>query len=400
MPGLISALLMKYLQPYLLARARVETPSTSAGSAACAVPVRSVIDRRLPARRFLRNATGYSWTHPILDDPGGADFASASGRSWCSSWFSARGSGGSSAARPSSATRSKRSRRLAATSSTTFSKTRGPVNPGGTRPGPKWLVDLLGVDFFGNVTSVTIGTPQTEVFFAHIGQLQPAGAVGRTVDKHYRRRAGTPRWVVGAASLSCKGSPGFSDGGLAHLAGLKRLESLWIEGSPRILGPGLAHLAGLQQLRSLLIHNETDAGLPNLSRLTGLRTLFIDVPTVNDATLAQLSRLTMLKELAFGGETGSDAGMAHLRALTNLETLQLHGPWFTDAGLAPLSEMDHLSTFFVSDETSVTGDGLNNLQQRRPTLRIGVNGSGRVSQTRLDLLRSSVGPEAVRTGSR
>ncbi len=131
--------------------------------------------------------------------------------------------------------------------------------------------------------------------------------------------------------------------------------------------------------------------MPYLSRLTGLRNLLIKIPTVTDATLAQFSRLTLLEELAFGGDKGSDAGMGHLKALTNLETLQVYGPWFTDAGLAAVSEMEHLPNFFVSDETSVTGDGLYDLQQRRPALRIGVNGSGRVARARLDLLRRSVG---------
>jgi hypothetical protein len=80
--------------------------------------------------------------------------------------------------------------------------------------------------------------------------------------------------------------------------------------------------------------------------------------------------------------------------------LQVYGPWFTDTGLAPVSEMGHLSTFFVSDETSVTGGGLSHLQQQRPTLRIGVNGSGRVARARLDLLRGAIEPGAIRTGPR
>jgi hypothetical protein len=90
--------------------------------------------------------------------------------------------------------------------------------------------------------------------------------------------------------------------------------------------------------------------------------------------------------------------MAHLRSLTNLETLQVYGPWFTDAGLAPVPEMDQLSTFFLADTTSVTAGGLTRLQRRRPALRMGVNGSGRVGQARLVLLRGAIGPGATPGG--
>ncbi len=168
-------------------------------------------------------------------------------------------------------------------------------------------------------------------------------------------------------------------------------------GPTGIEGPGLAHLAGLNRLIRLNIDLETDAGLPSLSRLTGLRMLFIHMTKVTDADPAQLANLTSLELLSFGGDTGSDAGMAHLRSLTNLETLEVYGPWFTDNGLAPVSEMDHLSTFFVSDTTSVTAGGLNHLQRQRPTLRIGVNGTGQVSRARVDLLRGAVG-QATPTG--
>jgi hypothetical protein len=267
--------------------------------------------------------------------------------------------------------------------------------PSGPPPGPKWLVDFLGVDYFADVTSVTFRTPQTDDILAHVGRLRRLERLDAksspVTDAGLAHLAGLSELRV----LSCFGTLELTDAGLAHLAGMKRLEVLWIEGPTRIQGPGMGHLAGLHRLKFLCIDNETDAGLPNLSRLTGLRKLFIGITKVTDATLAQLSRLTWLEELAFGGETGSDAEMAHLKALTNLETLQVYGPWFTDAGLAPVSEMNHLSTFFVADTTSLTADGLNNLQQQRPALRMGVNGSGQVPRARLDNLRSAVGPNAL-----
>jgi hypothetical protein len=278
-----------------------------------------------------------------------------------------------------------------------FQQNVGFRRPGGTSPGPKWLVGLIGVDFFADVTSVSIREPQSDTILAHVGRLRRLGRL----DARYTRvtDAGLAhlRGFSELRSLSCSGTPGLTDAGVAHLSGLGRLESLSIEGPTRIEGSGLAHLASLNRLRFLAIHIETEAGLPSLSRLIGLRKLFISMPKVTDAALAQLARLTWLEELGFGGETGSDAGVAHLTSLTNLDKLQVYGSWFTDNGLAPVLKMDHLSTFFVSDTTSVTAPGLNHLQRQRPSLRLGINGSGRVSRARLVLLRSAVGSGATLT---
>jgi hypothetical protein len=279
-----------------------------------------------------------------------------------------------------------------------FQQNVGSPRPGGTSPGPKWLVGLIGVDFFADVTSVSIPGPQSDAVLAHVGRLRRL----ERLDARATRVTDAGLAQLGGLSelrmLSCSGTPGLTDAGLAQLSGLGRLESLSIEGPTSIEGPGLAHLAGLNRLRFLAIHIESEAGLASLSRLIGLRRLFINMPKVTDAALAQLSRVTWLEELAFGGETGSDAGMAHLTSLTNLDTLQVYGPWFTDNGLARVLEIDHLSTFFVSDTTSVTARELNHLQRQRPSLRLGINGSGQVSRARLVLLRSAFGPGAIRTG--
>jgi hypothetical protein len=272
-----------------------------------------------------------------------------------------------------------------------FQRNAGPRNPRGTPPGPRWLVDLLGVDFFASVIQVKLGGSQTEAILAQVGRLHRlqrlnASAIGVS-DAGLAHLAGLSE----LSGLSCRGTPGLTDAGLARLTGLAQLDTLRIEGPAAIQGPGLAHLAGLNRLEFLWVRIETDAGLPSLTRLTGLRWLSISLPKVTDASIVQISRLTQLEELAFGGETGSDAEMARLRALTNLHTLEVHGPWFTDAGLAGVSSMSPLSAFFLSDETSVTAGGLNRLQRERPELRIGVNETGKVPQARLNLLRGAVG---------
>jgi hypothetical protein len=272
-------------------------------------------------------------------------------------------------------------------------------------PGPKWLVDRIGIDFFANVTSVSFRTsqrnavvyapPQTDAILADIGRLPrlerlDANSV-RVTDAGMVHLAGLTR----LRSLGIEGTPGLTDAGLAHLSALYQLESLMIQGTMGIEGPGLAHLAGLKRLEFLMLDTKTHNGLDSLSKLTGLKKLFLGVTNVSDAASAQLSRLTWLKELALGGEAGSNSGLAHLKALANLETLQLYGPWFTDEGLASVSEIEHLSHFLVADQTSVTPGGLYKLQKQRPGLDMGINGTGQVPKAHLDLLRRSVGPGAV-----
>lgn len=160
--------------------------------------------------------------------------------------------------------------------------------PGGTCPGPKWLVGLIGVDFFADVISVSMPQPQSDAILAHVGRLRRLERLDARTTRVTDAGLAQLRGLSELRSLSCSGTPALTDAGLAHLSGLGRLESLSIEGPTRIEGPGLAHLASLNRLRGLLIHIESEAGLPSLSRLVGLRKLSIDMPNVTDTALAQL----------------------------------------------------------------------------------------------------------------
>ena len=69
------------------------------------------------------------------------------------------------------------------------------------KPGvPKWLVDRLGVDYFGHVESVALGQPGSPSALRHIGQLSHV----KSLDLH---------------------GPFVTDAGLAHLEGLTKLSS-------------------------------------------------------------------------------------------------------------------------------------------------------------------------------
>jgi hypothetical protein len=91
-------------------------------------------------------------------------------------------------------------------------------------PWPRWLVKLLGVDYFGNVVSVVIpGVSEEELI--HIGNLSRLRVL----------------YLIG---------PAMTDSGLPQLKGLTKLTELHVIDSP-ITDAGLANLKGLTKLQSI-----------------------------------------------------------------------------------------------------------------------------------------------------
>ena len=125
---------------------------------------------------------------------------------------------------------------------------------------PKWLVGLLGIDYFGHVT------------LAHAGRC--------------------------------------SDDDLFHIASLSRLERLSIPGSS-VTDVGMERLQGLNNLQSLIIFSTKigDAGLVNLSGLSNLRVLELRETRISDAGLVNLKGLTNLQDLYLEDTAISDAGL-------------------------------------------------------------------------------------------
>ena len=83
----------------------------------------------------------------------------------------------------------------------------------------------------------------------------------------------------------------FTDTGLAHLADMKQLRSLWIGmGKGTITDAGLVHLGGLDNLEDLELQNSqiTDAGLEHFTELKNLRRLNLGQSHVTDNGLAAL----------------------------------------------------------------------------------------------------------------
>jgi hypothetical protein len=110
--------------------------------------------------------------------------------------------------------------------------------------GPRWLVDRIGIDYFGHATQVrlvaTHQLTETELIqISHLSRLE---------------------------ELDLHRSP-VTDAGLAHLEGLTYLQSLHLYHTG-VSDAGLAHLRGLARLRNLSIENTkvTDDGVRALQK--------------------------------------------------------------------------------------------------------------------------------------
>jgi len=117
---------------------------------------------------------------------------------------------------------------------------------------PKWLVDLIGVDYLSHVTEVALDHHATDADLMQIGRL-----------------ARLERLSISQSSIT--------DAGLRHLRGSRALRQLFLHCTP-ISDGGLAHLNGLARLQLLTLVDTTvtDAGLPYLRGLRCLQE--VDLP--------------------------------------------------------------------------------------------------------------------------
>jgi hypothetical protein len=135
---------------------------------------------------------------------------------------------------------------------------------------------------------------------------------------------------LGQANLGDKKSR-FSAAGLAHLAGLKKLESL-----------GLRHIA-------------TDEMLAVVSEMHGLRSLSIYYATkITDASLRRLAKLTQLEELEIGRTACDGRGLAHV-APGKLKFLELTELKISPEGAKAIARCTKLSELRIPFSTVPKG---------------------------------------------
>ncbi len=131
---------------------------------------------------------------------------------------------------------------------------------------PRWLTDLLGVDYFGHIKETLLADVATDAQVALVAQF----------DRLERLSLEETR---------------VSDRGLAHLKRLTKLSTLNLR-STQVNDAGLAQLEGLSNLTWLDLSRTrvTDEGLIHLQGLTKLSKLYLDRTRVTDAGLKKLQQ--------------------------------------------------------------------------------------------------------------
>jgi hypothetical protein len=191
-------------------------------------------------------------------------------------------------------------------------------------PGPVWLRDLIGIDYFATAVNVCMDH-------------------GNDVN----------------------------DDSISALAELSQVRRIDIEGA-NVTDAVMAKLKGLKQLRELIVINSsvTESGWDFLRHLTRLRNLALYGSNVTDSTLIHIDGLTELTSLTLHESQITDAGLRHLKGLTQLEYLELHDPLITDASLQHLKELTGLKQLDIRS-TKITSDGIDELKRALPKLKVG-----------------------------
>ncbi len=167
--------------------------------------------------------------------------------------------------------------------------------------------------------------------------------------------------------------PGATDKDLQGVRRFSGLKSLYLEDS-HVTDAGLINLKELKFLRSLVLvesHKSetpliTDAGLEHLSKLRRLQKLNLFGSGISDAGLKHLGTLQQLKELYLTGSPQvTDAGLEHLERLKQLEWLGLSHTSITDAGLQRIQGFTQLVWLEIAG-TPVTDDGVKRFEQALP----------------------------------
>lgn len=221
-------------------------------------------------------------------------------------------------------------------------------------PGPAWLRELLGEDFFIRPRLIGLGGSNIDdssmPCFECLTELRSLDLVETRI----------------------------TDAGLMHLSGLTKLEELLLWGND-IGDAGLAHLESLKDLKRLSLSDTrmTDAGLAHLAGLTKLQWLCLCENRISDAGLIHLKRLTDLRTLTLDDTLVTDDGLIHLRGLRSLETLWLNRTKVTDAGLVHLKPLKGLVDLDLIG-TRVTRQGASALQDALPNTNILHSGIPRI----------------------
>jgi hypothetical protein len=242
---------------------------------------------------------------------------------------------------------------------------------------PRWLVQHLGVDYFGHPIWVrfSIWGQHSRIDLRLVGclaGLEQLALDGTLVDDadlaHIQGLRALTRFNIGDISMNCSGidnpagASGITDAGLASLKGFARLDILVLRGA-RVAGAGLVNLAGMTRLEQLDLGDTqlNDAGLANLKTLVNLLSLRVTRTRITDAGLVHLKRMTRLRWLDLSDTAITDAGLTHLKGLIKLTEVDLSGTPVSRAGVTALDDALPNTRFRIGPKSDALPDTVDQL---------------------------------------
>jgi len=212
----------------------------------------------------------------------------------------------------------------------------------------QWIEEILGADFVYDV--VTVNLERAKAGDGDLVHLKP----------------------LNQTRFLYLGGPGFTDAGLAHLAGMTQLEDLGLIDT-RIIGDGFAHLPHLKTL-SLSGSRVTDEQLSYLKNLPDLTCLYLRDTRITDAGLAHLEPLVHLVQLQLKNSPIDGSGFVHLESLPDFQVLIAEETRLNDACLTSLKTLKRLRHVSLID-TMVTDEGAADLQSNLPSCHMRIKNS-------------------------
>ena len=237
----------------------------------------------------------------------------------------------------------------------------GKIVPGQGPAAPRWLIRLMGPEAFQNVRLVS---------------LVYDDSTGKRFDNENTRSCEDLLVKVarlpGLKSLQLKESQA-TDGGLESIGRMTGLEEILIWDAGSVTDAGVAHLAGLSRLDRVHISGSkmTDESLVLLSGLPSIKSLSLQFSHFTDAGLARLQGRDRLTTLAIGlGDFRvTDAGVSHLSKFPCLALIDLQNSRVTDMGLESLVGLTKLTQLWL-EKAPVTDEGVMRLKRAIPALKV------------------------------
>ncbi len=223
----------------------------------------------------------------------------------------------------------------------------GYAKKGAKLPGPAWLRNRLGIDFFADVVAVMcLRETGREAVAKHLGDFPKL------------------------RSLDLASMESVTDSDLAAIDKLRHLERILLD-SRNISDVLLARISHAKNMNYLALPdcNITDAGTEHLRHLTRLQELGLNGREITDSSLANLEDLKDLEILSLAHTEISGPGLAHLYKLDQLHYLLLNDTKVTDAGLLHLHSLTNLTELDIG-QTCATIDGVDELRRALPGCRI------------------------------